>query len=106
MTTNTGVGARLARKEDRRHLRGRGEFVADIHRPGTLEVAFVRSPVAHARINGVRSPEGARVYTARDLADVKPILARSALPRLFALVEAALDHLPLPRMVGALERQD
>ncbi len=38
-----GIGARLLRKEDARHLRGRGCFVADVALPGILEVAFVRS---------------------------------------------------------------
>ena len=37
-----GVGASLLRKEDDRHLRGRGEFVADIRLPGTQEVVFLR----------------------------------------------------------------
>ena len=47
--SDKGVGARLARKEDRRFLLGQGEYVANIRLPGMLEVAFVRSPVAHAR---------------------------------------------------------
>ena len=45
-----GVGASLRRKEDARFLHGRGRFVGDITRPGMLEVAFLRSPVAHARL--------------------------------------------------------
>ncbi|MDH4390246.1 MAG: hypothetical protein QE285_02330 [Aquabacterium sp.] len=45
-----GVGASLRRKEDARLLAGRGQFVADIRLPGMLDVAFVRSPVAHARL--------------------------------------------------------
>ena len=45
-----GVGASLLRREDERHLLGRGQFVADIRLPGTVEVAFLRSPHAHARI--------------------------------------------------------
>ncbi len=44
-----GVGASLLRKEDDRHLRGRGQFVADIALRGTQEVVFLRSPHAHAR---------------------------------------------------------
>jgi carbon-monoxide dehydrogenase large subunit len=31
-----GVGASLRRKEDRRFLLGRGQFVGDIRRPGML----------------------------------------------------------------------
>src|SRR5215471_9917895 len=70
-----GVGASLLRKEDERHLHGRGEFVADVKLPGTQEVAFVRSPHAHARIRSISvPPEGRdRVFTAADLPQIKPI---------------------------------
>ncbi len=47
--TDKGVGARLPRKEDDRFLRGRGEYVANIRLPGMLDVAFVRSPMAHGK---------------------------------------------------------
>ena len=47
------VGARVLRSEDERLLRGRGEFVDDIHLPGMLHAAFVRSPHAHAKIAGL-----------------------------------------------------
>ena len=78
----SGVGARLQRKEDDRFLRGQGEFIADIKLAGTRDVAFVRSPLAHARIKQIRKPaDGAdRVFIAADLVDVKPILARTTLP--------------------------
>src|SRR5271170_1060285 len=77
-----GVGARLLRKEDDRLMRGRGQFVADIRLPGLQDVAFVRSPLAHARIKSITVPERFRklVFTAADLADVKPIRAVSGLP--------------------------
>jgi len=82
MSSAKGVGASLPRKEDHRLLHGRGEFVADIAMPGTMDVAFVRSPLAHARIRGAVKPAGdeAQVYTAADLAEVRPIVARSGLP--------------------------
>ena len=81
-TKETGVGARLWRKEDDRFLRGRGQYIGDIQFPRMREVAFVRSPVAHARLTGVRIPEHLRacVFTARDLTDVRPIRAVSPLP--------------------------
>ncbi|MEQ9123798.1 MAG: hypothetical protein RIM80_14690, partial [Alphaproteobacteria bacterium] len=64
-----GVGARVRRKEDDRLLRGRGQFVGDVRRAGMLDVAFLRSPVAHGRIRGVVKPEGAEahVFVAADL---------------------------------------
>ena len=80
--TGFGVGRSVLRKEDDRYLRGRGEFVADIRLSGMLELAFVRSPFAHARIRAVRKPVGeeAHVFIAADLAGVRPIVAVSALP--------------------------
>jgi carbon-monoxide dehydrogenase large subunit len=46
------------------------------------EVAFVRSPVAHAKLTGVRIPDHLRssVFTAQDLKDVRAIRAVSPLP--------------------------
>jgi len=65
----SGVGASLLRKEDARHLRGRGQFVADVQLPRMQDVAFVRSPHAHARIRGIAVAPNARgrIFTARDL---------------------------------------
>jgi aerobic carbon-monoxide dehydrogenase large subunit len=76
-----GIGARVARKEDDRLLRGRGQFVADILLPGMKDVAFVRSPVAHGRIRSISSPPDQRgnTFTAADLVGVKPIRAVSGL---------------------------
>jgi aerobic carbon-monoxide dehydrogenase large subunit len=48
-----GIGARVLRKEDRRFITGRGRYTDDINRPGQAHAVFVRSPHAHARINGI-----------------------------------------------------
>ena len=82
MGSDRGIGASLPRKEDHRLLHGRGEFVADIAMPGTMDVAFVRSPLAHARMAGLTKPAGheERVFAATDLGGVRPIVARSGLP--------------------------
>ncbi|MDP6516770.1 MAG: xanthine dehydrogenase family protein molybdopterin-binding subunit [Alphaproteobacteria bacterium] len=63
-------------------MRGRGRFVADIRLAGMMEAAFVRSPLAHARLGDIEIPDEAygRVVTAAEMADVKPIRAVSALP--------------------------
>jgi aerobic carbon-monoxide dehydrogenase large subunit len=76
-----GIGASLRRKEDARFLRGRGQYVGDVRLPGMLEVAFVRSPVAHGKLGVIAKPEGFadRVYTMDDLVGVKPIRAVSGL---------------------------
>src|SRR5919198_1330846 len=76
-----GVGASVLRKEDDRFLRGRGQYVADFRVPGAREVAFVRSPVAHARIRHVHVPDehANAVFTAKHLTGIKPIRAATAL---------------------------
>jgi carbon-monoxide dehydrogenase large subunit len=69
------VGARIRRKEDPRFITGRGQYTDDVKVQGTLHVAFVRSPHAHARIRGVdlaaarTQPGVVAVYTGKDLAD-------------------------------------
>ena len=40
----TGIGARVERKEDARHLSGNAMFVGDVQLPNLWEVAYVRSP--------------------------------------------------------------
>lgn len=63
------------RREDGRFLTGQGRFVADLVRPDTAHVAFLRSPVAHGRIRGldpgpaVGLPGVHAVLTAADLED-------------------------------------
>ena len=80
--TSRGIGASVPRKEDARFLCGKGQYMADFHMPGTMEIAFVRSPVAHGILRGVNIPEHRRgqVYIAADLADVKPIVSAPPLP--------------------------
>ena len=53
MATMKFFGSRVKRVEDGRFLRGRAQFVDDIHLPGTLHIAFVRSAHAHARIKTI-----------------------------------------------------
>ena len=79
---DNGIGARLTRKEDDRHLHGRGNFVADIKLVGMRDVAFVRSRVAHGRIVALRTPPAAAgsVFVGDDLKKVKPIRTISKLP--------------------------
>ncbi|MGW4643098.1 xanthine dehydrogenase family protein molybdopterin-binding subunit [Sphaerisporangium sp. NPDC004334] len=47
------VGAARRRKEDARLVTGRTQWTDNIQLPGMLHVAFLRSPMAHARITGV-----------------------------------------------------
>src|SRR5205085_2757493 len=47
------IGRSLRRREDRRLLTGRGQFIADLVLPRVLHAVLVRSPLAHARIRDV-----------------------------------------------------
>ena len=47
------TGASIRRSEDPRILTGSGRYVDDIKLPGMLHAAFVRSPLAHARVVAV-----------------------------------------------------
>jgi CO/xanthine dehydrogenase Mo-binding subunit len=68
-------GERIKRNEDPRLLTGQALFVDDVHLPGMLHAAFLRSPYAHARIKSVDvtqvlDREGVvGVYTAADIGD-------------------------------------
>jgi carbon-monoxide dehydrogenase large subunit len=48
-----GIGHRVRRKEDDRLIRGKGTFIDDVKLPGMLHMAILRSPFAHAKINGI-----------------------------------------------------
>jgi aerobic carbon-monoxide dehydrogenase large subunit len=90
--TKHGIGGAVPRKEDDRFLRGRGQFVGDIRPPGMLEIAFVRSPVAHARLQRINVPEKFRkcVFTAADLIGVSGITSAPTLRGFKSSVEPIL----------------
>ncbi len=48
-----GIGARVARKEDKRFLTGKGRYTDDMSVPGMKYAIFVRSPYAHAKIKSI-----------------------------------------------------
>ena len=48
-----GIGASVARKEDKRFLTGKGRYTDDMSVPGMKYAFFVRSPYAHARIKSI-----------------------------------------------------
>jgi carbon-monoxide dehydrogenase large subunit len=68
------VGAPVERIEDLRLLRGRGQFVDDLHQEGMLHAAILRSPIAHGRIRlidvkaALVMPGIHGVFTAADIA--------------------------------------
>src|SRR5437879_2668192 len=63
------VGQRVLRKEDPRFLTGAGRYVENLELEGALHAVFVRSPLPHARINGIDTSMvgGARVLTAAEV---------------------------------------
>jgi carbon-monoxide dehydrogenase large subunit len=80
-----GVGARVTRKEDERHLHGLGNFIADMVLPELQEVAFVRSAMAHARLEQVATQGsdpvlGRNVFLRAHMADALDIAADSTMP--------------------------
>ncbi|MCC6793064.1 MAG: xanthine dehydrogenase family protein molybdopterin-binding subunit, partial [Thermomicrobiales bacterium] len=76
MVLSSYVGATVRRKEDPRLITGSSTYVDDLQLPGLVSVAFVRSPYAHARINGIDGsaaltiPGVHAVITAADLKKV------------------------------------
>ncbi|MGN6571570.1 MAG: xanthine dehydrogenase family protein molybdopterin-binding subunit, partial [Pseudolabrys sp.] len=71
-TGMTWVGRAIRRVEDPALVTGQGRFTADL--PAVHWVRFLRSPAAAGKIERITAPDGATVITARDLANVKPIL--------------------------------
>jgi carbon-monoxide dehydrogenase large subunit len=51
--TEQGPGTRALRKEDRRFLTGRGNYVGDLDVPGMLHMVVVRSDHAHGHLLGI-----------------------------------------------------
>jgi carbon-monoxide dehydrogenase large subunit len=87
------IGQRVLRREDPRFLTGEGRYVENLPADDPLHIAFVRSPLAHARIAGIDASAacelpGTQVFTAADLdlgafkapfLDVDPAFARPLL---------------------------
>jgi aerobic carbon-monoxide dehydrogenase large subunit len=76
----TFIGQSTRRVEDERFLTGRGTFVEDVNLPGQLWACVVRSPHAHAEIEGIDSSgvTGASVFTYADIADLGPLPCATA----------------------------
>jgi len=90
------TGARVARVEDPRLLRGEATFTADLPIADRLHAVFVRSPHPHAVIRAVdvdlaRAAPGVHaVLTHADLAAVLPPLQSTPFPDLLSIVHTAL----------------
>lgn len=78
----TWVGRAALRKEDQRLLRGYGTYIDDVPEPnGTLHMAVLRSPYAHAHIRSIDVSDAealdgvVAVLTGADVADMIPPFA-------------------------------
>jgi carbon-monoxide dehydrogenase large subunit len=80
------VGRSVPRLEDPELLSGRARYLDDVQLPGALEVAFVRSPYAHARLVGIRADAArthdgvALVVTSDELGEAPEIVTGSLRP--------------------------
>lgn len=98
------VGQSIGRKENRRFLTGRGQYVDDHSLPGMLHAHFVRSPLARAKIakvdvSAAKALPGVRgVFVA---ADINPAV-KSPLPNTFS-GDVALDASGIPGPLAAGE---
>ena len=91
-------GRRLTRVEDEPLLRGLGRFVDDLDIPGALHVAFLRSPVAHGRLNGVDANAAKAfpgVHAVLTFADLRPLLTADRIPQ--ALPSGAIRQTGVPQ---------
>jgi aerobic carbon-monoxide dehydrogenase large subunit len=95
VTGTSILGNPVRRLEDPRILEGRARYVADLELPGVLTAAFVRSTMAHARLESVDTDAAAKmpgvvgVFTAEilDLPDIPafamapPVMSRPPLAK-------------------------
>ncbi len=76
MPKDGGIGASTKRREDVRFLTGTGNYTDDINVHGQSYVYFLRSDMAHGRINGIDSADAAampgvvQIFTGADFEDV------------------------------------
>lgn len=83
----TTFGSGIRRREDPRLITGNASYTDDITLPGMLHAALLRSPYAHARINGIdtaqasEAPGVVAVYTGADTeGDIAPAPCAWLLP--------------------------
>ncbi|HHI71387.1 MAG TPA: xanthine dehydrogenase family protein molybdopterin-binding subunit, partial [Rhodobacteraceae bacterium] len=76
MPADGGIGASTKRREDVRFLTGNGNYTDDIQVSGQAYVHFLRSEMAHAKINGIDTSDAEkmdgviRIFTGADFAEV------------------------------------
>src|ERR1700722_4603948 len=85
---NSYVGQPVERIEDFRLLRGRGQFVDDLHLDGMLHAAILRSSIPHGRIlvletaAALAQPGVVSVITAADVGSPVPTIPLRLAPQI------------------------
>jgi len=101
-TSGSILGHPVLRKEDPEVLSGQSRYVDDLDSEGALHIAYVRSTVAHARIESIDTSEAATmpgvvaVVTSRDL-PLEPVQGFVMLPPAFSRPPIATERV---RFVG------
>jgi carbon-monoxide dehydrogenase large subunit len=97
------VGKKLLRKEDVRFLTGHGKYIDDIQITNCWHAAFIRSPHAHAKINGIDASAALEldgvmgVYTGHDL--VKLTTSLKMAPPIDGLKPVEMTTLPIDKVL-------
>ena len=103
------VGTKVKRREDPRLVQGLSHYVDDLRMADVLQVAILRSPHAHARVNGINTDAAAAlpgvvsVVTGADIGDsVGSVPCAAANPTLRTPPHPVLaqDEVPLRRRTG------
>ena len=107
MVLSSFVGATVKRKEDPRLITGSSIYVDDLKLPGTVHVAFVRSPHPHARITRIDGsaaltmPGVLAVVTGKDLVslvhEMYPVVGGETGAHAYKESEAE-DDIPVPKV--------
>jgi carbon-monoxide dehydrogenase large subunit len=108
------IGAKVPRVEDRRILTGRGRYVDDVRLPHMLHAAFLRSPLAHARITYVDASAAkaaagvVAVFTGEDMkamgsAIAVPMAAGCKIAEFYALATGKVRHVGDPVAIVVAE---
>ncbi len=105
LDSTAAIGRPLRRKEDAKLLHGRTNWTDNIQLPGTLHMALVRSPMAHARITKVdlsgalAQPNVVAAYDAASLGDLNagvpcvwPVTDDTVMPPFPALTGDKVRH--------------
>ncbi|MGH7109322.1 MAG: xanthine dehydrogenase family protein molybdopterin-binding subunit [Stellaceae bacterium] len=99
--TNRYIGSPVERVEDLRFLRGRGEYVGDLARPGMVHAALLRSPMAHGHIRRLDAAPALAVPGVRAVITAAEI---GAIPRIPLRLQTSPATEPFRQPVIAADR--